>query len=284
MKRILITGVTSGIGKALMHYFLDHGEEVIGVARDEEKIQSLRKTLSKKYESKRIHLYRADFSKMRDVKAMIAEVSNAFSDGLDALINNAAVFPHKKRITEDGFETQFQVNHLVPALLSFEMFPLLKKRLGRIITTSSDLHKKAKFDPDDLEGLKRYHPLRIYARTKLYNLLFTIALNDRYGEKIGLRAFAVHPGKVKTRIGEKGKRRLYGAVWRFFTRKALPPHRVVFTYGLLVYEKDPKTIIPYFHRGQPLRYSDVALNRDNVNRLFDETAALLNIDPNEKLT
>ncbi|MFW5894974.1 MAG: SDR family NAD(P)-dependent oxidoreductase [Bacillota bacterium] len=272
-KRIVITGVTSGIGKALFHYFLDHGEYVIGIARDPERI----KTLKAGIDHNEYALYQSDFANLSDVENTIRTIQEEFKDGIDVLINNAAIVPRKKIITEDGHELQFQVNHLAVVLMTHGLFPLLKKRQGRIITTGSDAHQKASFDPDDLEATKRYHALRSYARTKLYNLMFTLGFNALYGKKAGVEAFCIHPGRVRTEIGTKHTSRFYAFMWRLFTRKGLEPFRTVHTYGLLVYEKNVGTENPYYYQGEPHGHSPLANDQDKVNTLMKKTLEMLDI-------
>lgn len=276
-RRIVITGVTSGIGKALFHYFLDHGEFVIGIARNPERI----KTLEESIDHNEYALYQSDFAKLADIRETVKAIRNDFPDGIDVLINNAAIVPRKRIITEDGHELQFQVNHLAVVLMTHGLFPLLKKRKGRVITTGSDAHLKAAFDPEDLEATRKYHALRSYARTKLYNLMFTIAFNDTYGRKAGVDAYCVHPGRVRTEIGTKHTSGFYSLMWRLFTRKGLDPARTVYTYGFLVYEKDVQSTLPYFHRGQPHTYSPIARDREKIDTLMRETVSMLGIDFNK---
>ncbi|MFW5895009.1 MAG: SDR family NAD(P)-dependent oxidoreductase [Bacillota bacterium] len=276
-KRIVITGVTSGIGKALFHYFLDRGEFVIGIARNPERIQALESSI----DHNDYAFYQSDFAKLSDIHDTIQAIREDFKDGIDVLINNAAIVPKKKVITEDGHELQYQVNHLAVVLMTHGLFPLLKKRKGRVITTGSDAHQKASFDPDDLEATNKYHALRSYARTKLYNLMFTIGFNDFYGRKAGVDAFCVHPGRVRTEIGTKQTSKLYTLMWRLFTRKGLDPSRTVYTYGFLVYEKDVQSSLSYFYQGQPHLYSPIARDRENIAVLMDATLKALGIDFNQ---
>ncbi len=272
-KRIVITGVTSGIGKALFHYFLNHGEYVIGIARNPERLNALDETV----EHNDYALYESDFARLSDVSEVTQAINRDFPEGIDVLINNAAIVPRRKIMTEDGYELQFQVNHLAVVLMTHGLFPLIKRRRGRIITTGSDAHLKADFDPEDLEATKKYHALRSYARTKLYNLMFTIGFNDTYGRKAGIDAYCVHPGRVKTEIGTKHTSGIHALMWRLFTRKGLEPSRAVYTYGFLVYEEDVQSALPYFHLGQPHLYSKHAQDRAKIETLMNKTLDMLGI-------
>ena len=275
-KTIVITGMTSGVGRALCEYFLDRGETVIGISRNQAKLEEVKDAF--KLLEGTLHTYQADFKDLDAVEGVIKQVTKDFSDGIDMLINNAALVPKKKTITKDGFETQFQVNHLVPVKMSHGFFELLKKRQGTIITTSSNAHLKAKFNPADLEGTKRYHALRSYARTKLYNVMTTLMINDHYAIKHGMKAYAVHPGLVQTEIGTKETSKLYAWLWRKYTKRGITPKEAVFTYAFLVYEEDPKTTIPYFYKSQPYPYSTVARAQENLVVVFNDACHKLGID------
>jgi len=274
-KTIVITGVTSGIGKALTEYFLNRGEKVVGISRNQDKLNALIEEF-KRLDGELV-VYQADFKHLFSVNQVLDELNNDFPEGFDVLINNAALVPKKKTITEDGFETQFQVNHLVPVKFSHGLFKLLKKKQGKIITTSSNAHLKAEFDPSDLEVRNKYHALRAYARTKLYNIMTTIVLNDYYCMKQGLRAYAVHPGLVRTEIGTKETSRLYAFLWRLYTRRGIKPKEAVFTYAFLVYEDDPQSTIPYFYKTQPYPYSEIARDMENNILVFNDACKKLGI-------
>ncbi len=276
MKRILISGATGGIGGALVRYFFNRGEHVIATGRNRKRLDAFKQELSSAGPGK-LTTHVADFASFADVHSLAERLKSDYEDGLDAVIHTAAVFVGKKRYTEDGHELQMQVNHLAPALLSLELLPVLRKRRGRVISTTSELHRKAEMPETPFSESRIYRPLKQYARTKLYNLMFTIALDDRIGENKGMRAFAVHPGLVKTDIGSKETSLRWRLLWRFATRKAIDPGRVVYTYSFLVYEKDTQSALPYFYRTQPRPYSEEARDKAKVERLFEATEAALDV-------
>jgi len=275
-KRIVITGMTSGVGQALTEYFLNRNEHVIGISRDQSKLDAVKASMQNLGGT--LDVYQADFKNLKDVDDVISAIQRDYPEGIDVLINNAALVPKKKQMTVDGFETQFQVNHLVPVKFSHGFFELLKSRQGKIITTSSNAHLKAKFEPNDLQGLKKYHALRSYARTKLYNVMTTLVINDYYAMKHGMKAYAVHPGLVQTDIGTKDTSKLYAWLWRKYTKRGITAKEAVFTYAFLVYEDDPKTTIPYFYNSQPYPYSEAARDKDNLFTVFKDAQNKLGVD------
>ncbi|MFP4187153.1 MAG: SDR family NAD(P)-dependent oxidoreductase [Acholeplasmataceae bacterium] len=263
MKRIIITGATSGIGKALVHGFASREEQVIALGRNKDRLDRLSRTNA----GMDVVTMLADLSRFSDVKKAIDTITTRYRDGIDVLINNAAIVSKEKRITEDGFELQYQVNHLSAALLTLSLMPLVEKRRGMIIQTSSNAHRKARFDPDDIEATKRYHSLRSYARTKLYNLLFTLALRRKVDRDI--RFHAVHPGLVRTEIGTKDTSALYAWVWRRFTSRGIDPKDAVHSFTRLVY--DHFLDAPYIYREREHEPSRVALSVENQDVLYQKT-------------
>ncbi|MFW5841918.1 MAG: SDR family NAD(P)-dependent oxidoreductase [Bacillota bacterium] len=266
-KRIVLTGMTSGIGKALVYKLVRDGYEVIGIARNETRLNDV--ALALKDAPGIFYPVVADFMSLTAVKAAVNTIYQRFSNGFDVLINNAALVPKPKLLTEDGFEAQYQVNHLIPVYLIESLLPLLKKADGMVITTSSDAHKRAKFDQNDLEGLKKYHSVRSYCRTKLYNVMMTNYYND-LNQTIPF--YAVHPGRVKTEIGTKNTSKLYAFLWRLFTRKGFEPEETVSTYLMLITEhKAPG----YYYLGKPLSTKKEAENRAYIDMLMTHTLTQL---------
>ncbi len=266
MKTIVLTGVTSGIGKALYQALLAHDYHVIGVGRQQAKLDALHEETNQQGT-----LLKADFTDFKTVDALIDTIKHRYPNGIDALINNAAMVPKACKKTVDGFERQYQVNHLVVAKLSLALLPLVKMKNGMIITTASNAHKRAKFAIDDIEALNKYHTLRSYMRTKLYNIMFTSILRTVYDVK----AYAVHPGLIKTGIGTKDTSRLYAWLWRLFTRRGKDPQTAVQTYLYLLTALDAKAL--YYYRLAPESTAPAINNTRFLKVLHEQTLQDLNI-------
>lgn len=276
MMTIVITGVTSGIGKSLMGFFLDKGERVIGIGRSKERLIKLERAY-KEQGYKHYDLVKADFARLTDIDEAVVYIKKRYKHGIDVLINNAAIVPQKKHITEDGHEMQFQVNHLAVVKLTHGLLPLIQMVSGMVITTSSNAHRPAKFVLNDLEATRRYGLLRSYARTKLYNILFTRAMNTYVYPKTGVYNYAVHPGLVKTEIGTKDTSRLYAWFWRMFTKRGISPDDAVSTYQYLVYDHERDEAC-YFYQCVPEKMSKQAASDVNRDALWQATNQLLGID------
>jgi NAD(P)-dependent dehydrogenase (short-subunit alcohol dehydrogenase family) len=198
-KVVLITGGTSGIGKATANALAAMGARVVVIGRDEERgeraVEEIRRGTGGE-----VSLMLADLAVQADIRRL-AEEFRERHDGLDVLINNAGLVQSKRIETPDGIETQLAINHLASFLLTNLLLDLLKASApSRIVTVSSDAHRWAKLDLDDLQSRKRYRGMQVYGTTKLANILFTRELAERL-EDTGVTANAMHPGGVNTNFG-----------------------------------------------------------------------------------
>jgi retinol dehydrogenase 14 len=198
-KVVLITGGTSGIGKATANALAAMGARVVAIGRDEERgeraVEEIRRGTGGE-----VSLMLADLAVQADIRRL-AEEFRERHDGLDVLINNAGLVQSKRIETPDGIETQLAINHLASFLLTNLLLDLLKASApSRIVTVSSDAHRWAKLDLDDLQSRKRYRGMQVYGTTKLANILFTRELAERL-EDTSVTANAMHPGGVNTNFG-----------------------------------------------------------------------------------
>jgi NAD(P)-dependent dehydrogenase (short-subunit alcohol dehydrogenase family) len=122
---------------------------------------------------------RLDLASLDSIRSAAAEVVRRY-DRLDLLINNAGVMIPPYGLTADGFELQFGVNHLGHFALTGHLLDLVLRTPGsRVVTVSSNAHRRGVIDFDDLQSTRRYHPMSAYAQSKLANLLFTHELQRR---------------------------------------------------------------------------------------------------------
>jgi len=281
MKRtIVITGATSGIGFEILKALALRGDIVIGIGRSDEKIDQCTHILKRLNVNADVHYMKADLSKLSDLKETAKKISEMLgSSGLDVLINNAATVPHKKTMTQDGFETQFQVNHLAVVYLTRLLLDDLKANRGIVITTTSRMHVHARFDRNDLMAVKRYQLIRSYARSKLYNILFTKEFNRRIATQQGIRAFSVHPGLVNTDLGVKSTTKLFAKIWKAFAKKGTTPEEVVKTFLYLMDQYDSIEMgMDYFHDMKAETPSKTARNSQYAALLWDLSNEMLNIE------
>jgi NAD(P)-dependent dehydrogenase (short-subunit alcohol dehydrogenase family) len=199
-KVVLITGGTSGIGKASAVALASMGAEVVVIGRNEERGERAAEEIRRESGNKKVSLMLADLSVQADVRRLAEEFQERHGR-LDVLVNNAGLVQSQRTETPDGIETQLAINHLTPFLLTNLLLDLLRASApSRIVTVSSDAHRWAKLDLDDLQSRKRYRGMQVYGTTKLANILFTRELSERL-KGTGVTANAMHPGGVNTNFG-----------------------------------------------------------------------------------
>lgn len=200
-KTVLITGATAGIGRITARELADKGARVVLLARNREKAQATRAWIAEETGNEAVGIIIADFSSLLQVRAAAEEYRSQYG-ALDVLINNAGAVFFNRSESEDGIEMTFAVNHLAPFLLTNLLLDALRESpKARIVTVSSRAHVDANMDFDDLEGHRRYGPMRAYGQSKLANILFTNELARRL-EGSDITANALHPGFVASEFGK----------------------------------------------------------------------------------
>lgn len=203
MKTIVLTGATSGIGKEVALQLLRLGHRVIANARDLHKAGRVASELQEISGNNQLLFLEADLADFNSVKAFASAIGTECSS-VDVLINNAGTWEMEFSRTKDGIETNLQVNHLSPMLLTLELLPLLEKPgNGRIVNTSSMAHRRNICDFDDIEwASKPYDGVATYSQSKLFNLLFSLHLNKLLVHQ-KTTVNTVHPGYVRTQLFNK---------------------------------------------------------------------------------
>jgi NAD(P)-dependent dehydrogenase (short-subunit alcohol dehydrogenase family) len=211
-KVCLVTGASSGIGRVAARELARRGAHVALVGRSRAKCEAAVADLQARTGSRQVEALLADLS----VQAQVRQLARAFRERhprLDVLVNNAGGMWLTRQLTADGLEMTFAVNHLAYFLLTHLLLePLRAGAPARVVNVSSEAHRKASLDFDDLTGERHYSGWRQYCRSKLMNLLFTYELARRL-EGTGVTANALHPGWVAT--GFAGNNGWKGRVWQF---------------------------------------------------------------------
>ena len=200
-KRILVTGVSAGIGVETARSLVAHAAEVVGAARDLNKAKAATEQVSKAAAANggSAELIELDLANLKSVRAC-ADQLLAKGDAFDVVIANAGVMATPFGHTADGFETQFGTNHLGHFVLVNRIASLIRDG-GRLINLSSAGHRYSNVDLEDPNFERTtYEPFVAYGRSKTANILFAVAFDKRHRDR-GVRAAAVHPGGIKTELG-----------------------------------------------------------------------------------
>jgi NAD(P)-dependent dehydrogenase (short-subunit alcohol dehydrogenase family) len=200
-KTIVATGATSGIGEAAVLALARLGARIVIVARDETRGRATMQKIEAKAPGLDHRLHLADLSSIAETRKVGAALA-ANEPRIDVLINNAGALFSNRRVTSEGLEFTFALNHMS----YFVLTEALRERViasapARIISTSSTAHQGAKLDFNDLQSAKGYGGLKVYGRSKLANILFTRELARRLAGT-SVTANCLHPGVVATRFGE----------------------------------------------------------------------------------
>ncbi len=200
-KRILVTGVSAGIGVETARCLAAHGAHVVGAARDLTKAEAATAQIRTEAAENggSFELVELDLAGLKSVRACADELV-AKGEPFDVVIANAGVMATPFGHTADGFETQFGTNHLGHFVLVNRIAPLMGAG-SRLINLSSSGHRFSNVDLDDPNFERTpYEPFVAYGRSKTANILFAVAFDERRRER-GVRASAVHPGGIQTELG-----------------------------------------------------------------------------------
>jgi len=200
-KRVLVTGVSAGIGVETARALAAHGGQVIGAARDLEKAEAATAQVRKDAAANggSFELVALDLASLKSVRACADELL-AGGEAFDVVIANAGVMATPLGHTVDGFETQFGTNHLGHFVLVNRIASLIRPG-GRLINLASSGHRFSNVDLNDPNFQRTaYEPFVAYGRSKTANILFAVAFDRRHREQ-GIRAAAVHPGGIRTELG-----------------------------------------------------------------------------------
>jgi NAD(P)-dependent dehydrogenase (short-subunit alcohol dehydrogenase family) len=200
-KHILITGATSGIGKAAAIEFIKQGHEIIIPARNTQKAQKLISEFMALNKTLCVKTYKCDFSSLQSVKEFIVQIKKDY-ESIDILINNSGVWNAKRELSADNIEETFAVNVLAPYYLTKELMPLLEKGTDkRIIFTSSALHGGV-INFEDIEFSQSFSGYLAYQQSKLADIFITRYLSDKYNNS-GFLINCLHPGVVSSNLVHK---------------------------------------------------------------------------------
>jgi len=270
----VITGATSGIGEVAADRLAAKGARIVFVARDRARGEETLKHLHAIAAGTDHTAHYADLSRFSDMKRVASEIAQA-EPRIDVLINNAGALFNARKLTDDGLEMTFAVNHMAYFVLTNLLLPRLKAD-ARIVSTASDAHRGAHLDFSDLQSSRNYSGFGAYGRSKLCNILFTRELARRL-EGTGVTANSLHPGFVATRFGDRSGGALSLAV-RAAKIFALRPEQGAATIVYLASSPDVEGVTGgYFVKCKAAEPTREAQNDADAKRLWDVSAQLAGI-------
>jgi retinol dehydrogenase 14 len=270
----LITGATSGIGKATAHGLAAMGASVVLIGRDPQKGEATAQEIREDTGNEEVELLRADLSSQTSIRELADHVL-AEHDRLHVLVNCAGAFFRDRRVTLDGLEMTFALNHLAYFLLTTLLLDLLQESApARVVNVTSGAHSAGRIDFDDLQGERRYRGQAAYNQSKLANVLFTYELARRL-DRTGVTANCVHPGVVHTNFG----RRNQPLAWRLAISIVAPfmrsLERGAETVVYLASDPEIETVTgKYFHDLKPRRSSKLSYDKPVAARLWQASEEL----------
>lgn len=203
-KTAIVTGSNTGIGKCTVLDFVKRGARVIMACRSVEKAEAAAKEIHEATKdvpgAGTVHVVKLDLGSLTSVRQCAKELLQN-ENRINLLVNNAGIMACPQTKTEDGFETQFGVNHLGHFLFTCLLLPrIIRSAPARIVTVSSKLHENGNINFDDVNLENSYGPARAYSQSKLANVLFSSELARRL-QGTGVTTYSLHPGVVRTDIG-----------------------------------------------------------------------------------
>jgi len=274
-KTVVITGATSGIGEVAAVELAKAGARIVFVARNPLRRDATMARLVVANGAVKHTAHLGDLSLLSDMKRVAGEIAAA-EPKIDVLLNNAGALFNTRETTADGLEMTFALNHMSYFVVTNVLLGTLKAG-ARIVSTSSDAHRRAKLDFDDLQSAKKFSGFDVYSKSKLCNILFTRELARRIAGT-GVTANCLHPGFVATRFGDNNE-----GVMRFGIGVAKK-------VGAIAPEDGAKTIVylasspevagksgDYYYKCAPAVPTKEAQNDDDAKRLWDVSAKIANL-------
>ena len=266
-KTVVITGGTSGIGEVAGQALAQMGARIVLVARNKSRADATLARLRRSGPDAAHSVYFTDLTRLAEMKRLAAEIADR-EPRIDVLINNAGALFGTRRLTEDGLEYTFALNHMS----YFVVTEGLRERLlasgdARIINTASAAHHGATLDFDNLHSAKSFRATRAYSCSKLCNILFTRELARRL-QGTGVTANCLHPGFVATRR--------FAWLANFY---AISPVEGAQTIIYLASSPDVADVTgKYFYKRRPTTPSAPALDDRAALALWKRSAALAGME------
>jgi NAD(P)-dependent dehydrogenase (short-subunit alcohol dehydrogenase family) len=277
-KTILVTGATSGIGREAAVALARRGARVVIVGRDAARTEAARAEIVGRSGSQQVSQLTCDFSSQAAIRALAGAFRSRHAR-LDVLVNNAGGVNKARRLTLDGIEMTFAVNHLGYFLLTNLLLELLVRSApARVVSVASVGHRRASLDFDDLGFERGYSIMRAYGRSKLANVLFAAELARRLAGT-GVTSNSLHPGAVATNIWSGAPLWAKPIIHLFFRPSFISPEKGAHAIVQLAASPELEGVTgQYFEDGKPSVPGPLARDPALARRLWDVSARLVQLE------
>ena len=197
----IVTGGTSGVGKATAIGLAELGATVVIISSSEQRGEMTVDIIKRKTSNNNIHFRTIDLGNLDSIPKFVEEFKHDFN-ALHVLSNNAAVLPLQKEYTANGFEKIFGINYLSHFVLSYLLMDMLKSSApSRVISVSGNPWplSKGKIELDDVNLDKHYNPFKATYRAAVAKVAFSYELAKRFGDS-DVTSNTFHPGLVKSNL------------------------------------------------------------------------------------
>jgi NAD(P)-dependent dehydrogenase (short-subunit alcohol dehydrogenase family) len=279
-KNCVITGATSGLGKAAARSLGQLGANLVLVGRNERAGTAVVAGLKREDREAQVQFVRADLSDQGQVRSLGQKIAGIFPH-IDVLINNAGARFNTYHASADEIEMTIATNHLSHFLLTCQLLEqLLRASAARVITISSGSHSSASSDADWLPAPQAYNRKMAYAQSKLANILFAYELSRRLAGT-PVTSNAMDPGGMATNLGRNNgwiswlKHLGYYAM----KRQLISPRRSAQTlvYMAMALELDHVSG-KYFFQGRPVKSSEDSYDETAANKLWTLSLKMTHLD------
>lgn len=268
----VVTGATSGIGRATAFGLARLGARVVMICRNPELGKQTQDEIVRNTANSNVDVMIADLSSQQAIRQVADEFQSKYKS-LSLLINNAG-YAGPRVLTTDGIERTFAVNHLAYFLLTNLLLNVIKANgPARIINVSSEAHRNVKIDFNDLQMEKNYSGFRAYSLSKLCNVLFTYELARRL-DGISVTANALHPGFLSTGIFREAPA-LIRFIVKIIAGSAEKGAKAIIHLGTV--PELANVSGKYFNGTKEVRSSEQTYDREAAERLWEISAKMTNI-------